>query len=117
MVSDHMVKLLQETKIVFTEQAKVLHLVFEHGDPFDTHAESEAGVLIAVDTAVFQYRRVHHATAKDLHPARPFTNITTTASADQATDVHFGAGFGEREVRWPEPDLHILSEHFLHEEI
>src|SRR5688572_3149799 len=37
--------------------------------------------------------------------------------ANLATDVHLGAGLGERKVRWTETDLYILAIHFLHKEI
>ena len=41
-------ELFQETGIVFREHAQILHLVFQIGDTFDTHAES----ISCIDAAV-----------------------------------------------------------------
>lgn len=81
-------ELLEEAYVILGEETQVTYSVLEVGDTLDTHAECIAAVLLAVDTAVLQYIRVDHTTAKDLDPSRMLTEVTSLTSADVAGDVH-----------------------------
>ena len=52
---------LEESYIVLAEETQVLYLIFQVGDTLDTHAECVTGILLAVDTAEFEYVGVYHA--------------------------------------------------------
>ena len=80
--------MLDEAGIVFEVKTDVVGLVFEHGHALDAETEGEAGVLVAVDAAVFQHVGVHHAAAEDLHPAGMLAKGTAFAAADVAGYVH-----------------------------
>ena len=110
-------KLFQEPDVIFTEEAQVVDLVFQHGYSFDAHTESIAGIFITVDAAIFKQVRVHHSAAEDLYPATVFANITALSMTDQTADIHLGARFSEWKIGRPETDLHLFAKHLLHEEI
>ena len=54
---------------------------------------------------------------ENLHPAGMFANITSRAATDQAADIHLRTGFGKRKIGRTKTDLHLSTEHFLHEKI
>src|SRR5262249_50595452 len=100
-------KLRQESRIVFEEEAHVGDAVAEHRGAFDAEAEGEARVAFGVDAAVGEDVRVDHAGPEDLEPARPLADATRAArrvGAEDALDVHLGAGFDEGEVARTETD-------------
>ena len=98
-------------------QTQVVDAVFQLANSFDAHAECKAGVFIGIDSEILQHFRMHHSAAEYLHPTAVLAYITTCAAADQAADVHFGAGFGEWKIRRAETYLHLFAKHFLHEKI
>ena len=91
-------ELFEETGVVFREEAEVVDAVLQVGDALNTHAESVAGINLGINAALVEYVGVDHATAKDLDPACVLAEATTLATADEARDVHLGAGLGEWEV-------------------
>src|SRR5690348_10531695 len=101
-------KLLKETYVVLEERPQVGDAVAQHCQPFDAHAEREAGVPLGVDAAVPQDVRMHHAAAQHLQPAR-------AAVVAVPADIHLGRGLGEREIAWPETHLERLPEECGHE--
>ena len=83
-------KLFQEPQIVLEEHSQIVDLVFQHRDTFNTHAESESGVLFRVDVAGLEDVRVADAAAQNLNPARMFAYVAAFAAADVARDIHLG---------------------------
>ena len=79
-------ELLEEAYVILGEETQVAYSIFEVGDTLYTHSECIAAVLLAVDTAVFQYGGVDHTTAKDLNPSRMLTEVTSLTSADVRKD-------------------------------
>ena len=88
----------EEPYVILTEETEVLDLVLEVCDTLDTHAECVTRILLAVDTAELEYVGVYHSATENLNPAGVLAERTALAAADVTADVHFGAGFGEREV-------------------
>lgn len=62
-------KLFQESYVVFVEEAHVVDLVFEKGDPFKSYSERKSSVFFRIDSAHFEYVWVNHTTAKDFNPS------------------------------------------------
>src|SRR5690606_8485066 len=103
--------------VIFAEKPYIVNAIFQHSGSFYTHAKGETGIFFGIDAAVLQYIGVYHATAQYFYPAGFFANIATFSAANKTAYVHFGAGFGEREIRRAETYLHILAIHFFHKEI
>ena len=55
--------------------------------------ESRRGIP-GIDAAVLEDLGMDHAAAQDLHPARTLADRAALRPADEARDVHLGAGFG-----------------------
>ena len=89
---------LQETHIVLAEEAKVLHLVLEVGDALDTHTECVARIYLAVDATKLEHVGVYHTATQNLNPTGVLAEWASLATADVATDIHFGTWLGEWEV-------------------
>src|SRR5207253_1976376 len=89
--------------VAVEKQPDVGNAVPEHRDPLGSHAPRESGVLLAVDLAVLEHSRVHHAGAKDFHPPRLLTGGAARSTADLTLHVHFRRRLSEREVRWTKP--------------
>ena len=62
-------ELFQETNIVLVEEAHVVDLVFEKGDPFKSYPECKSSVFFRIDSAHFEYVWVNHTTAEDFNPS------------------------------------------------
>lgn len=110
-------ELPQELKVVFEEMTDVVDLVAQHGEALDTHSKSVSRIAVAIDSAVFQYLGVHHATAQDFDPSGMLTNRTAFLSAQKAAHIHFRAGFGEGEIGRPEADFGIVAEKVFRKQI
>ena len=108
-------KLLQELQVVLEEQPQVVDAVFQHGDAFHAHAESEARVFLRVDAAGNEDVGVAHATAEDFNPTRVLADVAALATTDVARDVHLRRGLGEGEIRGTETHFGALTEELLHE--
>src|SRR5699024_1009089 len=67
--------------------------------------------------AVFQYIGVYHTTAQNLYPTGMFTNSASFPATNKTTYIHFGAGFGKREIRRTKADTGIATKHFSYKEI
>ena len=109
-------KKFEEPYVILAEKTEVLDLVLEVCDALDTHTECVTGILLAVDTAEFEYVGVYHAATENLNPAGVFAERTAFAATDITADVHLGAGLGEREVRGAQTYLRVLAEHLLCEQ-
>ena len=62
-------ELFQESDIVLVEEAHVVDLVFEKGDPFKSYSECKSSVFFRIDSAHFEYVWVNHTTAEDFNPS------------------------------------------------
>ena len=78
------------------EVAQIWNAVFEHGEAVDAHAEGKALIDLRVDADITQDIGVDHTAAQNLHPICALADAQFLADALIA-DIHFGAGFGERE--------------------
>ena len=101
---------MQETHVVFREQAEIGYLVFQVCNPFYSKTESVTAVNFAVYAAELKYIGVNHTATKYFHPSSMFTETTAFSATDMARDVHFGTWFGEREVTRTQTDLCIRPE-------
>jgi hypothetical protein len=100
--------------------------VEHHGDALDAHAEGEAGdafgvvgVVVRVELSAFfgdcgEDGRVDHPAAEELDPAGVFALAAAFASAEDATDLHVGAWFGEGEEAGEEAGFDVVAEEGLH---
>ena len=109
--------MFQKPHIIFTEQPQIIDPVFQHGRSFNAHTKCKAGIFITVDTTIVQHSRMHHTATENFHPTGFFTNITTFAATDQATDIHFGTWFGKRKISWAKTDLYSITKHFLYKKV
>ena len=110
-------KLFQKPQVIFKEQAQVVDLIFEHGNAFYSHSESESSVFCAVNATVFQYIRVNHSAAQDFYPSASFADVAAFSAADVARDIHLGAGFCEGEIRWTKAYFGVARKHLFGEVI
>ena len=62
-------KLFQESYVVFVEEAHVVDLVFEKGDPFKSYSECKSSVFFRIDSAHLQHVWMNHTASKNLDPA------------------------------------------------
>ena len=85
--------------------------MLQHGDAFQSHAESEATVNLWVISPVGQHFGMYHAGAQDLHPTGVLADPAALAAADDAVHVGFRAGFGEGEVICAKAKLAIRAKH------
>src|SRR5688572_11405213 len=54
---------------------------------------------------------MHHSRSTQLNPSRIFADPAAASFAFEATEVEFGTGLGEREVRWPKACDRVRSKH------
>ena len=100
----------EEADIVFDEMADVRDAPLEHGEPFEAHAEGEAGDAVRVVDLViagfadgFEDGWVDHAAAEEFDPAWGLT-------FGGEFDVDLVGGFGEGEEVRAEADFGIGAE-------
>ena len=74
----------EEAEVVFAEEAEVFYLVFQVGDPLNSHTEGVTGVDLGVDTTCFQHVGVHHTTSENLNPSGSLAERAAFATADVA---------------------------------
>ncbi|PAV93529.1 hypothetical protein WR25_02286 [Diploscapter pachys] len=86
--------MLQPADIAVEEGAKVVHAVFQHGEPVDPAAERKALPFVGVQPARFDDLGVDHAAAQHLHPAAARPTDHALALLDRIADVDFRR-------RWP----------------
>ena len=106
-------KLVKESNVVLTEHAQVLHHVLQVGDALHAKAEGITAIDLAVDAAGFKHSGIYHAAAQNLDPTRVLAETAALTAAQHARYIHFGAGFGEREVAGTQANLGISTEQFL----
>ena len=75
-------KVFKEARIVFREEAKVLHLVLQVGDALYAHTEGITLVFLAIDAVCFEHIGVNHTTTEDFYPTRVFTESTSLTTTD-----------------------------------
>src|SRR5690606_419506 len=92
---------------------EIINRVLEHGNPLDAHTNSKTRVRFGINITIFQYQRIHHTGAADLHPAAAFTDITALTATELAGNINLCTGFGEGKIRRPEPNFGIFPEHLL----
>jgi hypothetical protein len=93
--------------------ADILNSVTKHGNALNSHSESKTCVFFTVDIAGFQYVGVNHSATQNFEPAAVFANIATFSATNRTTYIHFGAGFGKREIRRAQPDLCSFAKQFF----
>lgn len=108
-------ELLQKAHVILKEIANVANVVAKHGNPFDTHAQREAGVHVGVDAALGEHVGVDHPCPEDFEPTGSFADGASFAMAYFAADIYLSAGFGEGEIAGAETGFYILPEHLLRE--
>ena len=72
------------------------------------HAEGKALIDLRVDADIAQDIGVHHAAAQNLHPVLALADAQFFADALIA-DIHFRAGFREREEMGAEARAHLID--------
>ena len=120
-------ELFEEAHVARVEVADVGDAVLDHGDALDSHAKGEAGDLFGVVGVVSGVRScgaslgdggedggVDHAAAEELDPAGVFALAAAFAAAEDAGDLHVGAGFGEGEEAGEEAGFDVAAEEGLH---
>ena len=108
-------ELFEKAEIVIEERPKIVQAVFEHGHPFDAHAESKAGYRFGIVIHEFIDFGVDHAGTQDFQPAGVLAYPAPGPPADHAADVHLGAGLGEGEKAGPEPKRRVRRKKLVHE--
>ena len=58
-------KLFEEAKVVFSKLPYVFYSPAQHGEAFNAHAPSVAGIVFGINAAVFEDFGVHHAGAEN----------------------------------------------------
>ena len=107
-------KFAQETNVVIIENTKVVNTVFQHGNAFHTQTEGKAPELSAVVARHFKNIGMHHAGAENFDPTGITAGTAAFAAANAAGNIHFGAGFGKREITGTEADLTVFAEELTH---
>src|SRR5699024_8037482 len=87
--------------------------LFEICDTFYSHTKSKTCEFFTIYFTVFQYIRIHHATAQYFHPTGVFTELTTLSFANGTRDIHFRRRFGKWEVRRSKTYFSIFAEQLL----
>ena len=91
-------KLCQEPYITFIEETDMVDAEFQHRKAFYTHSKRKSAVLLRVYARVFEHRRMYHAASNHLEPSGVLTYTASLSMAEDTMDIHFSAGFSEREV-------------------
>src|SRR5436190_538253 len=104
-------ELFCEPQIAACQQPDIVNAVAHHHQSCQPEAEGEAAPNLRVDTAHFQYVRMHEAAGKQFHPTAVFAHSATGAAADQALNIEFEAGLDERKISWPQPHGDFALEH------
>src|SRR6266850_3141711 len=103
-------KLFQESHVVFVEEADVVDAVAEHGDAFDAEAERPAGPDFRIVADVLEDLRMHHAAAGDLQP------VLAHLLHERAAEIDLETRFGVAEVVRTEANLYVAAHDFLEDE-
>ena len=115
-------ELAEEADVILEEDLDVVDLVFEHGQAVDAHAKGEAADFfgVVVDEAVDG--GVDHACTEEFDPAGAFAlgadataGARAAAAAEDAGDVEFDAGLGEREIAGAEAGFYAGTEKLFDE--
>ena len=76
----------------------IFNTVLHHCESGQTQTKREAGVLLGVDTALFEHLGMDHAAGAQLQPTAVIAGRAAgLAAADQTGNIQFKAGFYERE--------------------
>lgn len=98
----HSGELRKESQIVLVETAQIGDAVLDHEQSLDPEAECETLECMRINAAVREYRRVHHAAARDFQPS--------IAAIRAQAHVDFKPRFHEREVSRPEAEIDVWTE-------
>jgi len=104
-------KLPQKPHISCVKTPDFADPILHHRNALDTHPEGEAGDFFRIVGGLFfrsegEDRRVHHATAQQLNPARVLAFAAALAAKEDAADLHIGARLGEGKEGGKEACLH-----------
>src|SRR6266446_1098316 len=102
-------ELFEEPDVVFEEQSNVVDVIHQSGHPIYAKSESETRELFGIDANLLEHIRVNHPASTELDPARALANAAPVPAAHVATEIHFGGGLGEREIRWPKARPQVRS--------
>src|SRR6202171_4900754 len=113
-------ELFQKTHIALKEQLNVVHAILQNCDALHAHAESEATDFLGIVVHKSVHIGIHHAATQQLNPATGLAVGTATAiavalaAAENATDLHVRAGFGEGKKRRIKACFHDRAKQSLH---
>ena len=93
-----------------------MNLVFQHGQAFDSDSKGVAAEFVRVVIDKFKNTRVDHTGAAAFDPAGGFADPAALSLTEDATDIHFGAGFGKGKIGGTEPQFNVWGEQSLIEE-
>ena len=74
----------KESDVVLGEHTQVANAILQVCNSLNAHTEGIAAVNLRVNTALLQYVRIYHATAKNLYPACVLAESTTLTTTDEA---------------------------------
>ena len=95
------IELLQEAKITFEEQAKVIDAITQHRQTFKTGTESKTDVRFRIQAKVTHHVRMHFTGTRDFQP-------TTLLRTTREHHVHFNRRFRKREVARTETNDQVI---------
>src|SRR5256885_1260220 len=115
-------ELAQEAHITLEKNLDIVDAVFEHGQPIDAHAESEAADFFRVVIHEAVHGGVDHAGTEQLNPAGAFAFRADAAARGRAAapakdtgDIEFHGGLGEREIAGAKARFYARAKKLLHE--
>jgi hypothetical protein len=107
-------KLPQESDIVFKIFTDVVNAVFEHSDSFDTHSKGESGTPTVWIADILVKGRVNHSGAENFKPSGLRTDPASGPATHDTENINLSARFGERKEAGSESQTHIGTEHLMH---
>src|SRR5579863_3048416 len=118
-------KLLQESYVTLKKQLNVVDTIFQERQTIHAHTESKSGNLLRVVSVVlheFEHVGIDHAAAENFDPSSLLAGTArgiirpalAAAAADEARNIQFRAGLGERKERRPEMRLHARTKQRFH---
>src|SRR3546814_5129793 len=100
----------EPAQVAVEEGTKVVHAVFQHGEPIDAGAEGEPLPFVGIEPAGFEHARVDHAGAEDLHPAVGAADHAAPV-LDRVADIDLGRRLGEGEITRTQAEHDRSEEH------
>ncbi len=90
---------------------QILDIVLEHGDAFNPHAKGKSVDFLWVVARHTEYRWMHHAAPKNLHPACALAYLAPAPPAGAARDIYLSTRFRKGKVTGAQPNLALCAKH------